>query len=95
MFLGVLQRVYQSLGEGKTKFVECLIREAIFDLQGISTKKGQVTLIQKFIIYKRVSQQYSNKYNDRPNFEASFKKPSPRRSHTETPSCPGSAPSIT
>src|ERR1700678_2816014 len=60
MFLGVLQCVYQSLGEGKAKFIECLICEAIFNLEGISTKEGQVTLIQNFTIYKGVSQQYSN-----------------------------------
>src|SRR5271168_5408553 len=60
MFLGVLQCVYRSLGESKAKFIERLIREAIFNLEGISTKEGQVTLIQKFTIYKGVSQQYSN-----------------------------------
>ena len=56
MFLSVLQYVYRSLGEGKVKFVECLIHETIFHLQGISMKEGQVTPIQNFIIYKGVSQ---------------------------------------
>ena len=56
MFLSVLQCVYRSLEEGKAKFVERLIHEAIFHLQGISMKEGQVTLIQNFIIYKGVSQ---------------------------------------
>src|ERR1700678_2095599 len=60
MFLRVLQCVYRSLGEGKAKFIERLICEAIFNLEGISTKEGQVTLVQKFTIYKGVSQQYSN-----------------------------------
>ena len=46
--------------KGKVKLVECLICEAIFNFEGISTKEEQVTLIQKFTIYKGVSQQYSD-----------------------------------
>ena len=49
-----------KLGKGKAKLVECLIHEAIFNFEGISMKEGQVAVVQKFTIYKGVSQQYGN-----------------------------------
>ena len=95
-FLYMLQGVYLSLREGKAKFVEHIVSEVFLKFEGIGTEEGQITLIQDIALCKDICQT-SVKVQidvDTPNCEAFFKKLSPRRSHTETPSCPSSAPGI-
>jgi hypothetical protein len=95
-FLFILQGVYWRLRESKVKFVECFVSKAFLKFEGIGTEESQVTLIQDIALCKDVHQTQAKVWIDvdAPNREASFKKLSLRRSHTETPSFPGSATGI-
>jgi hypothetical protein len=96
MFLCIHQGVYWRLRESKVKHVECFVGEAFLKFEGIGMEEGQVTLIQDIALCKDVHQTLEKVWIDvdAPNHEAFFKKLSLRRSHTETPSCPGSATGI-
>ena len=87
MFLCNLQEVYWRLRENKAKFVEYFISEVFLKFEGIGMEEGQVTLIQNIALCKYICQTTVKIWfdMDSPNCEASFKKLSPRRSHTETP----------